>query len=274
MLKRSRFAWAVFFVFLIAAVFLFRYEIINRIQQEVLNSIRNASMVSNRDFAGTDSLHQQHLIYSLKGADRIWPHRVNSLKRLRYLYKQFAGFECDIRFNAGDRKLFIAHDPVEISPLTFVDYLQQADPEHKLFWLDIKNLDSINIIAFCEQLRQLDQQFTIKNRVIIESPDTSALNHIAKLGYLTSLYLPWIRNDLINKQSYIDKIYSFLKTNSTYISQDCEMHDFMTKKFPGNKQLIWDIRFWNSLNKDILLNHLNDTALLVCLINVKSPGYR
>jgi hypothetical protein len=258
-----------------AFLFIFRYQIINRVQMEILAGIRGKAVFSNAVFLRPGNSHEQHRIFSLKGLERIWPHRVNSIQRLRYLYPEFAGFECDIRYHASSGQLYLAHDPGEFGSQVFQDYLEQADWDRKLFWLDVKNLDSRNLESFCSALQQLDGQYGIKNRIIIESPDTAALNRISKSGWLCSLYLPSLPpagpDDL---KHWIAAVASSLKINTGFISQDARMHDFMTQNFPGAKQLIWDIRFWDGMNKELLLKQANDTNLLVSLINVKSPGYR
>src|SRR5882724_10105677 len=160
MRKKNHLIWMAFLFFLGGGVFLFRFAIINWLQQKILYTAGKFAIVNNNSFANADSFHRQHLIYSLAGIDRIWPHRVNSFKRFNNLYNQFKGFECDIRFDSDNRKLYVAHDAKEVSLLTFTDYLK-ADPGHKLFWLDIKNLDLSNINIFCETLIQIDKQFAV-----------------------------------------------------------------------------------------------------------------
>jgi hypothetical protein len=273
MQKRKLLPWIAFLIFSGGILFGFRFELINRIQQHILKSIGFETGISNHSFSNADSLHGQHRIYSLSGIGRIWPHRVNSLKRFKYLYHQFPGFESDIRFSESDHKLYIAHDPDEINSLTFTNYLL-TDPEHKLFWLDVKNLGDSNINSFCIALQHLDNEFSLRNRIIIESSDTVALSRLTELGYLVSFYLPPVnRADSVACKKYVDGIAGFLKNHSIIISQDIGMHDFMTQHFPNQKQLVWDLRFWNSVNNHLLSKHCNDTSLLICLINIKSPGY-
>jgi len=265
--KRKRFPWIIFLGFSGIVIFLFRYELINSLQRQILNSIRKKAIVSNHLFAGADGT-PRHLIYSLTGLDRIWPHRVNSLRRLKYLYNNFAGFECDVRFDAASGHLYVAHDPEDLSPLVFADYLLQEGRDHKLFWLDVKNLTSLNAEAFCALLDLLDKKFFIKNRILIESPNLEALDLVRLHGWLTSYYMP-------SEQLALDyQLPAIFKDEPGFISQDISMHGFMTKYFPGKKQLIWDIRFWDCMSRKNLLKNANDTTALVFLINVKSPGYR
>jgi len=273
MQRRKLLTWIVILIFSGAILFWFRFALINRLQHYILHDIGAGAVVSNHNFISAGTLHSQHRIYSLMGINRIWPHRVNSLRRFRYLYHEFPGFESDIRFSQTDHKLYVAHDPDEINYLTIADYFLN-DPDHKLFWLDVKNLGDSNINSFCAELQKLDEAYSIKNRVILECSDTSALKRIEELGYLASYYLPSVNPaDPVACKKYVYTISGFLKNHSIFISQDIGMHDFVTKNFPGQKQLVWDIRFWNGMNRDLLLKHSNDTSLLICLINVKSPGY-
>jgi hypothetical protein len=273
--KHKTFLPVFLLVIIIAMLNIFRNDLINRTQLLILGRIRQKAFLSNALLTVPGDLGRKNQIYSLKGLDRIWPHRVNSIQRLRYLYPDFAGFECDIRFDAASRLLYVAHDPEDISPLVFSDYLSQADREHKLFWLDVKNLDSLNLELFCAAIQQLDQRYDIKNRIIIESADTSALIRINALGWLGSLYLPAdLSGGLIDQNKSMVAITTFLNNHPTLISQDIGMHDFITAHFRQVKQLTWDIRFKDALNQDLLLKLANDTSLLICLINVKSPGYR
>jgi len=261
-------------ILLTGTLFLFRNEIINWLQQKVLQSADKNNTLSNQIFVVSDSLHLKHRIYSLAGKNRIWPHRVNSLVRLQYLYDQFPGFECDIRFDSTNSKFYIAHDASEINSLSFSDYLQ-ADPNHKLFWLDTKNLNVSNINQFCHVLKLYDEKFALKDRIILESTDTSVIVRLEQLGYLTSLYLPSLDiKDSAACKNYAQEISFFLNRHHVLISQDVAMHEFMTKNFPFNKQIIWDIHFWKGLDKEILSKYMNDNTFLVCLVNVKSPGYR
>ena len=259
----------------IAVVYIFHNELICRAQLMILGSIRQRSFLSNAGLRPPGDLLQKNQIYSLKGLDRIWPHRVNSIRRLRYLYPDFAAFECDIRFDVGSRQLYIGHEPEDIGTLLFSDYLDQVDRNHKLFWLDVKNLNSQNLESFCMAIEELDHRYGIKNRILIESPDTTALIRIKALGWLGSLYLPAdLASDLNNQNNSITAIRAFVNRHSSIISQDIRMHDFLSANFPHVRQLTWDIRFKDALNQDRLLKLANDSSLLLCLINIKSPGYR
>jgi hypothetical protein len=249
-----------------ALVFRCRYRLVNAIQQSMIGSIRDRAVVDNRRFI-RDSTFAHHLVYTLKGMDRIWPHRVNSVRRFRYLYPEFAGFECDIRFIAG--KLGIGHDSA--GPDLFTEYLKEDAARRKLFWMDIKNVDRRTIGSFCNELETIDRQYSIRNRVIVECYDTLTALAVRSRGFLSGLNISWLgqatdERTTVLRTGYPEKI--------TLLSAEYPLGLPHLRELPGCKQISWDIRFRDSMNRNRLLQLANDTSMLVCLINVKSPGYR
>src|SRR3982074_3549720 len=103
MLTKKRIVWIVLLLFSGIAAFIYRQQAIHAMQALLLKSLREKASVSNRALVQDPSV-AEHLIYTLKGMERIWPHRVNSLRRFNYLYAGFAGFECDIQFDTAFRK--------------------------------------------------------------------------------------------------------------------------------------------------------------------------
>lgn len=283
MVKKSMVLLIVLFIGGLA--FIFRNQLINSIQQRLLRSLDGKAIVDNRQLL-QDPCFTHHLLYSLKGADRLWPHRVNSLQRLRYLYGEFPGFECDIQFLADSGILRIGHDAPAPpgpegsghdvpdgrdpgpAPDTFVDYLKLDSPRRKLFWLDIKNVNAGNIHSFCDRLHVLDSLYSIRQRVIIELYDTLTALTVREQGFLTALNAGWIDS------SRIPVMRTLYPQRINLLSSDAGRLPMLRRDLPGSKQIAWDIAFRNGISRDNLLKMANDTDLLVCLINVKSPGYR
>jgi hypothetical protein len=244
-------------------VYFFRYSLINAIQQRLIKSIASRATVANRTFLH-DSSFSRHLLYGLKGTGRLWPHRVNSIQRFRYLYPEFAGFECDIQFDPRTGLLSIGHDGP--GPDSLTGYLKADAGKQKMFWLDLKNIDGDNAGLFCERLRALDSQYDIRNRIILECYDTVAASRLSERGWLTAL----------NVTRMLAPPFHPIRPpkNVTLLSGETAIHPAIAREFPGLKQLNWDIGFRDGMDRATLLRRANDTDLLVCLINVKSPGYR
>jgi hypothetical protein len=98
--------------------------------------------------------------------------------------------------------------------------------------------------------------------------DTLTALSIRKAGFLTALNIGWIDSSRIpvTRTLYPERV--------SLLSADAGSLPLVCKNFPGSKQIIWDIAFSDGMNSGNLLKKANDTNLLVCLINVKSPGYR
>jgi hypothetical protein len=248
---------------------------LNQLQQVVLHSCRDSALLNNSGFTGLGYPRGGHQIYSLKGLERLWPHRVNSLQRLAYLLKEFRGFECDIIFDPATGSLDIAHDPDERIRLRFDDYLALAGTENKLFWMDVKNLTPQNAAVFCQRLQVLDQRYALRDRVIVESVDTAAVALLDASGWLSSLYLPYeLPPDSMGRAKLVAGLRDFLSLHHCCLSEDIRMQPWMQHSFPGIAKLAWDLAFRHSLDRSDLLRLANNQSLLLCLINVKSPGYR
>ncbi len=265
MAKKKR-ALPIILLLLGVLVLVCRNQILNRIQQTLISSISPNAFADNRHML-RDSAFSHHLLYSLRGTQRLWPHRVNSRKRFRYLYPLFDGFECDIQFLNNDNALALGHDGP--GPDRFTDFLEDDPSKKKLFWLDVKNLDTGNTGAFCTLLHALDQTYAIKDRIIIECYDTATALMVNAQGFLTCLNFSWITSE-----ARINAIRSLSTGKINLFSGEAEAQPLISRDFPGRSRLSYDIRFRDGMDRDILLRQANDTGLLVCLINVKSPGYR
>lgn len=246
-------------------VFFYRYSLINALQQQRIKSISGKATVSNHTLV-RDPSFSSHLLYALKGTDRLWPHRVNSIQRFRYLYPEFAGFECDIQFDPATSLLRIGHDSA--GPDSLAAYLKADTGQKKLFWLDLKNIGGDNASAFSDRLHTLDQRYNLKNRVILECYDTMAASRLQEQGWLTAYNVMQMLTSPDHPPPNPLPPHIILLTGETAI------HALITREFPGIKQLNWDISFRDGMDRANLLKQANDTDLLVCLINVKSPGYR
>ena len=258
-------------VVLILVVFFFRYQIVNKIQTNVLKNVNGTALSSNDHLLAGNDFYFDHKIRSLKGVEKILPHRVNSLERFEYLYDDFKGFECDIIIDPLHNVFRIAHDPEEISSLSFNQFLER-DNDKKLFWMDVKNLDTNTMYSFCKHLNFLNSKYNLKERAIIESGNSSLLKQIADSGYLTSLYFHV--NDSLMKLSESADISSYILNTDGLLSQDVFWLKLMNENYPRKKKIVWDISFYTSLNAGLLKKYIEDTTILLCLINIKSPAYR
>jgi len=258
-------------LFVILIAYIFRNHFLYAIQLAFIRSIEKHANVSNQAYQ-KKSLFPDHAIYTLKGTEKLFPHRVNSLQRLDFLYKNFKGFECDIHFDKNKKILFVTHDGIKNDDISLTEFLK-LDKYKKIFWLDVKNLHTDNIDAFYEALENLDFKFSIKNRFIIECTNKAIVHQVAKRGYFTSYYVqPNLKDSTIYND--LDDVCSGDTSAIAVFSHDILYHDDRLSLCRKKKRLIWDLNFWHSVSKNALLKNANDTTVLICLINIKSPGYK
>lgn len=254
---------------LVAGGWFSRFYWINLLQLSYIKSISNKANLSNQLFKAT-AIYPNHKIYTLKGVERFFPHRVNSLRRLKFLYDDFKGFECDIHFDSERNSFFVTHGDVQTDSPTLLQYLE-FDKQKKIFWLDVKNLSDSNVDAFCNALLALDKKFGIRDRVIVESADREMAELVAGKGFFTSFYLPL---NYVNgtDQNLLAEHCNDSSSHISTVSEDIFFHKSLQLNCPQKRQLTWDISFLHSIDKKILLQNVNDSTILVCLLNIKSPG--
>lgn len=133
--------------------------------------------------------------YSHRPNRSIFAHRVNSLGKLQESASLFPGIELDVVYHASDNRFRVYHYPDEPDVgLTLVDVLRNATdrPDLKL-WLDWKRTDNLTLDAALARLQQLDEQYGLRERTLIEtSPGTDSpeLRSISRAGFYHSYYLP------------------------------------------------------------------------------------
>ncbi|MEA1955097.1 MAG: hypothetical protein U9N02_01220 [Campylobacterota bacterium] len=124
---------------------------------------------------------------------RIIPHRVNSIGKLNDIWEEgFRSFECDVRFGDSNTKIFrMGHDIGEMGT-DFESFLLSEDYEEiEKIWLDFKNLNSYNYKEALYALNNLDEKYSLKKKLIVESgTKDNFFDQFSDNGYHTSYYLP------------------------------------------------------------------------------------
>lgn len=125
---------------------------------------------------------------------RILPHRVNSIGKLSNVQASgFSGVELDVIYGVDNSNSFVvSHDESDNSDLTFEAFLSltSVSPLEKI-WLDLKNMNADNYQAILARLNTLDSTFPLKDKLILETSETSGfMDLFHQSGWHTSYYLP------------------------------------------------------------------------------------
>ncbi len=254
---------------LLLLLYVSRYAIIFKLQYAAYERV---GAVQKKMPENIPAYFNNHAVYKLKGNQKLWPHRVNTIKYLSSLYPFFNGFETDIQVDEKQDKLLIGHDAPAADSLQLEAYFSQADYAKKLFWLDVKNLDSTNISFFIAKLNVLDRLYQVKNRIIVETANFPVFKDLYNAGYLASYYYtPGQYQEQVTE--YGSQVRQEVETHAGLVSADYLFISDLQKLFPGKHKITWDVRFLNSFRKSHLQQTVEDNTILVCLINIKNYNY-
>jgi len=141
--------------------------------------------------------HQKNNINRLLNTNqtlRVIPHRVNSIGKLKDVwFDGYRAFEIDVRYGEDNTARFeIGHNHGDMSGISFEQFIASiSSSDIKKIWIDFKNLAQKNYKKALERLNRLDQQFNLKEKIIIESRTTgSFFRKFSEKGWHTAYYLP------------------------------------------------------------------------------------
>jgi hypothetical protein len=126
-------------------------------------------------------------------SSRIFPHRVNSIGKLRDVWNDgFRSFEIDVRFGGNNSRTFRIGHNEGLMGLGLEEYLSKIDYRKiERIWLDCKNLNKNNYKKALKRLEYLHNKFDLKSKIILESGTTSKFfKELRKNGWHTSYYMP------------------------------------------------------------------------------------
>jgi len=174
--------------------------------------------------------------------DKIWAHKINSIKKLNKASTTYPGVELDVVYY--NNYFDVNHPPDKSNNLKLEEYfLSQKTHENRLYWIDFKNLNKSNHINSANKLDSLVKHFTInKKNVIVESTNAFFLKSFFHKGFPTSYYLP-INLHLLNKEELKTTIHiirdNIDSNNNTYISSNYKDYNILKEYFPNQKKLCW-----------------------------------
>ncbi len=153
-----------------------------------------------------------------KYPEKIWLHRCNSLEKLKEMNARYPNVEIDIVFRE-DHRLDVTHDIDKTFNLTAEPYFANMKQNGGKLWMDIKNLNAENLMAFFNELERLRETYGIsQDRLIIESPCREALAYLTERGYYTSYYVSYEKPSKLTRteiEQIIDSLRFVVDTKGT-----------------------------------------------------------
>ena len=125
-------------------------------------------------------------------------HRCNTLFKLRQA-KSFGirRYEVDLfigddAWRKGERKLSVGHEEATYADMDLREYLGEAAPGMEFLWLDIKDMNFENHRTALDILEELDRDFSLKSRVLVECYDPKVVDVFMDRGWTASYYLGYM----------------------------------------------------------------------------------
>lgn len=238
------------FIILLVTVYLFRYSLFYRFQLSRLTSL---------------SCQKEACL------SRVWAHRVNTIKRRKYL-SRFLGYELDVIYT-GPKGFAVLHPPDEVvgDTLRLESYLDKAEMNKHRFWLDTRFIAPSNMQEALVALKKLSNHYRDFGNCILEIYSLPAAELFAANGYTVSFNVSetWL-NNLSGNQSLQDSVRRILK-NVKYVSQEASFLPTVKQLFPDKKILTWHLAIKDFLDRGPLKKLLADPQVEVVLVNIKSP---
>jgi glucan phosphoethanolaminetransferase (alkaline phosphatase superfamily) len=197
---------------------------------------------------------------------RVWAHRVDTLGKLQQAMELFTGVELDV--TPEDGKLFVYHPPAPNLGIELRTYLQVAARRPDLrFWLDMKLPEAVPDALVARALGDLDREFGLRSRSIVELPPDYSRGGLAKdlssRGWRVSRYVP--TDVLLDLSRHPDsrEAAEFLRREGEYLSNGfaCVSYDVggrslvaaMMKdvRARGLERLTWDLS-WDPARPDFM----------------------
>jgi hypothetical protein len=172
--------------------------------------------------------------------NKIWAHRVNSLKNIKNRVSDFYGIEIDIFYNKRDNNFEVKHD-IDESGINLEHFLDSILTIKRVsIWFDYKNLNE-ETNSGISKLSEILVKRNIEKTSFVDSYYGSDLEGFD--GKIATSY--WISASQTPKQKierdklYEEKYKKIHTLNVSMLSASFEMFDFLTEYFPHYKCNYW-----------------------------------
>jgi hypothetical protein len=174
-----------------------------------------------------------------------WVKAVNTTIQMEQFPADAGGFEMDVYFDTSKKCLLVYHDSSAYSQLNIADILNvyKARKLSSSIWFDFKNLSAANEKQSLIYIASLRQQFSLNNKLIVESSAPQYLQSFCDSGFYTSYYVPFFNPYLLTEKEtiqIIDKISNNLsKYPTAALSGYYFQYPFLKRYFPNYPVLTW-----------------------------------
>jgi len=169
--------------------------------------------------------------------DKLWAHRVNNLKDIKPLSKEFKGFELDVFYNKKLNQFNVKHHG-KYSELSLGEYFSYSQDYLIKYWIDFKNLNENNVNKAILLMDSLSTKYSLKNDLIVESKNIELLSKFKQNDFCISYWLPSFNLIKSSYQNHEIKA-NLLKFKPHVISMPYSSVAYYSIKFPNYPIHCW-----------------------------------
>lgn len=209
-------------------------------------------------------------------ANKYWKHRVNTLYDIKKYEIHFTGIELDVVYYPDEDELAVQHDPIPEERLLLEDYFKAfSHIERMYFWIDIKNLEEVDVQAFTDKLLSILQVYNIADRIICESIYPRKLNELNNEGLYTSYWIPYVDYDgtlTLEQYATLNTIKQNLsKYRHNAISAHYTMLPFIEQYLPSCTVHLWTNGLSSREDEAVIRELATHAQVKVILIDYDAP---
>lgn len=206
----------------------------------ITRALLPATFTSNRKSIAITGCQQ-----SLTIAGKKWVKAVNTVERIKAINRNVPGIEMDVYFDTSQNQLLVYHDSAVYSS-TNIEQLLKIYREQKLtasLWLDFKNLSADNQQSSLQYISLLQNEYQLRNKILIESSQPALLQAFCQNGFFTSYYVPFFNPYLTNENEIVKCIDTITANLQQYPTSALSGYYFqyplLRKFFPAMPVLLW-----------------------------------
>ena len=207
--------------------------------------------------------------------NKLWAHRVYHSNEANNLLKEFKGLEIDIIYDQTRGVFDIRHDEDDVfynrSLEKFFTEIEGVDQYY--YWLDFKNLNNRTVKGGKKRLNYLLDKFEVRDKVIVESWNSTELGEVSRDSIFTSFWGPHFNLEELSSsdiEKEVKNLHKVLYENEiNAISTHFTMVPFLEKYFANCTVHIWTNGLTGDSGKEVINELYKKDFIKVILVDYK-----
>ncbi len=174
--------------------------------------------------------------------NKVWAHAVNDTLTAQVKERKFSGMELDVIYSEYQHQLYVGHNEEDtLKGLTLKQWFAALEhPEKMCFWLDMKNMNSLNADEVSTLVSDILEPYQLKDHAFLENSDSWVLKKVKAHKLHTSLWVDSFSWSTIDTTTWVEKVQRQIQTASPdALSCEYKMFGALTEFFSDQNLFLW-----------------------------------